>query len=92
MPRIALEVADLGLVHREAGAGEPDQVLHPQFGGGGEDGVGHVVAVAQVVVGADGHAVAQARPLQGRLDVLRHLVPVGRVVAAGADRRRRLAA
>ena len=92
MDDAALQVGDQVGVAGEDRARKPDEVPHAQGVGGGEDLGGEVVAVAQVVVGRDHHAVAQARLAQSGLQVGGALVAVHRVVAAGADGRGGLAA
>ncbi len=64
------EVHD-GRVAREGRAGEPAQVLHAHARGRLERLERDDIAVAQVVVRGDGHAVAQAHLLQRRLQVRR---------------------
>ena len=50
--------------------------LHAHLGGGVEDHVGDQVAVAEMVVGRDGHAVAQAGLLErGRAATATTLLP-----------------
>ncbi len=86
-----IEVADLVGVDRKGGRGKPHEVLDAEVGGGVEDHVAHRIAVAQVVVGRDHHAVGQARRLERLAKAPHPLVAVGRVVDTGRDPGRRLA-
>ena len=71
----ALDVVDdAGLDERdergvagEAGGREPDEVFDAELGGGLEERDADLVAVAEVVVGGDAHAVAEAGVLEGDL-------------------------
>ncbi len=87
-----LERADQRLVARERRRGQPDQVAHAQLAGRSEHLPHQQVAVAEVMVRRDYHAVAQAGAPQ-RLDQARRaLIAAGGELGAGSDRRCGLAA
>ena len=86
----ALEVADEGLVGGKEGRGGEGDVPDSHLRDGVEEGVDGEVTVAEVVVDADGHPVAQAALLQGLAQGAHPLV--GAVVRVGGDARRGLGA
>ena len=52
----------------------------------------NAVAIAQMMMAADGHAIAQPAKPQRGFEIGHALVTVGGIVAAAANRRRRFAA
>src|SRR5271166_6513580 len=87
MDRARLHQLDYRLVARERSAGEPHQVFHSHAGGGFESSERDTISVAQVMMAADGHAVAQSAQPQRGLQVMHPLVAIAGIVAVGANRR-----
>ena len=88
----ALHELDDGAWQGKEALGNQHEVLDAQLGGGLEDHVRDEVAVAEVVVGANGHAVAEPRGLTSALlDAARRACRRRPGSRALADRRRRLA-
>ncbi|GBE30830.1 hypothetical protein BMS3Bbin04_01866 [bacterium BMS3Bbin04] len=69
----------------ERGAGKPHQVAHVHGGGFVENVVHHQVAIAEMVVVADCHAVGEADHLQRFTQASDDFVAVRRIICAGAD-------
>src|SRR5271166_3340914 len=92
MDRARLHQLDYRLVARERSAGEPHQVFHSHAGGGFESSERDTISVAQVVVAADRHAVAQTTQPQRGLQVRHAFVAISGVVAVSANGRPELVA
>ena len=90
MHRARLHQLDHRLMTGERSAGKPPQVFHAHACRGLQRRQRHLVAIAEVMVAADGHAVAQVAEAQCSLQVGRALIAVERIIAVAANRRRRL--
>jgi hypothetical protein len=82
-----LHQVDHRLMAGKRRAGQPDEILDAELRGGLESHECHLVTVSEMVVRRDHHAVPEATPFEGGLQVLEPLVPVHRVIDAGRDRR-----
>ena len=79
-----LDVIGNGVVGGTEGGRRDGQILQAQlFDGGLHDHVDHKVAVAQVVVEAEGHAALRAALLQGLGEALDELALLGLLIAPG---------
>ncbi len=87
MYRAGLHQLDHRLVTGKRSAGKPHQVSCAHARGSLQRGEGDAVAIAQVMMAADGHAIAQAAEPQRGLEVRHALVAVAGIVAVGANRR-----
>jgi hypothetical protein len=67
------------------GAGKPHQVFRAQAGGRLQRHKRHPVAVAQVMVAGNGHAIAQVTFAQRRFQIRNTFVAILRIVRARAD-------
>src|SRR5512133_2912780 len=84
----ALHQVDYRRVAGKRRAGKPHQVARAEFGCGLERLQRDDVAIAQVMMRRDGHAIPQATQPQRRREIGNTLVAVGRIVDVRADRRR----
>jgi hypothetical protein len=75
----------------ERGGREPTQLLDSEFSSSVKDLVGDQVPVAEVVVGGYGHPVPQFAGLEGGLQSAHYLIPIGGIVCAAGNWRRRFA-
>jgi hypothetical protein len=82
---------DGALLRWERGAGEPHQVFRPDQGCGFECHESDSVAVAEVMMGRDDHAIAQTAFTQRGFEIRDVLVSIRGILGSCADRRRRFA-
>ncbi len=87
MHRARLHQLDHRLVARKRRAGKPDEVLGAHARGGLQRGERDAVSIAQMMMTADGHAIAQSAKTQRSFQIGDALVTVGRIVAVAANRR-----